>query len=819
MSAVTKNNSVTAREKPLSKFIPYSTHLASNTIKTYDGDLIRTFALEGAAFETADDDEINTWHEQINILIRNINAPNIALWTHTIRQEENTYPGGEYAPGFAHDLNEKYKASITNARMLSNSLYITVIYRVQPNKTASFFDRFKPTDKNEETRKLKEALEKLDDTSRQVKEALNRYGPRELTTYLRDRAGKRIRPLNADEIERATPEELKTHADIEATGIVYSELSEFLAYLINGEYQHIPLTRTPLNEVLGISRPFFGKETFELRGTTKQRFGASLSIKEYPAITGPGMLDRLLATNAEFILTQSFICLGKGAATGLLTRQRDRLISAGDQAESQIEDIGLALDQLISNEFTYGEHHFVLTVFGPSVRHVNDNLAELRTIVADAGMVVVREDVANEAAFWSQLPCAYKYRTRPAPITSRNFAGFTGFHNYPTGNPKGRWGNAITLLKTSSGAPYRFNFHDTSGLGNTTIIGPSGSGKTVVQGFLISMLQKAKATGVFFDKDRGAEIFIRALRGTYLPLKTGELTGFNPLQLKDTPQNRQFQLALVKQLATANGEPYSTLDEQEAARALDGVYKLPKEQRRLGQYASFLNRTSPGGLFTRLQKWHSNGPMAWAFDNANDTLNMDNGNLFGFDVTEFLDNKEIRTPIILYIFHRMEQLIDGRRFFCFIDEFWKVLEDDAFQDFVQNKLKTIRKQNGFLATGTQSVKDTLRSKIAHSIIEQSPTQIFMPNPKASEEDYVGGFKLSHREYEIIRTLPEASRRFLIRQGANSVVAELNLKGFDNELAVLSGTTAYVEVLSGILRDVGNDPDVWLPIFHQKRKAQ
>jgi type IV secretion system protein VirB4 len=94
----------------------------------------------------------------------------------------------------------------------------------------------------------------------------------------------------------------------------------------------------------------------------------------------------------------------------------------------------------------------------------------------------------------------------------------------------------------------------------------------------------------------------------------------------------------------------------------------------------------------------------------------------------------------------------------------------------------------------------------------------MPNPKATREDYVDGFHCSVREWEIIKSLPEGSRKFLIKQGHNSVVAELNLKGFDDELAVLSGTAANNALVDKIIAEVGDDPDVWLPIFHERRKA-
>ena len=63
-------------------------------------------------------------------------------------------------------------------------------------------------------------------------------------------------------------------------------------------------------------------------------------------------------------------------------------------------------------------------------------------------------------------------------------------HNFPVGQASGNhWGDAITVLETTSGTPYYFNFHD-GDLGNFTVIGPSGSGKTVVLSFLLAQAAK-----------------------------------------------------------------------------------------------------------------------------------------------------------------------------------------------------------------------------------------------------------------------------------------------------------------------------------------
>ena len=190
-------------------------------------------------------------------------------------------------------------------------------------------------------------------------------------------------------------------------------------------------------------------------------------------------------------------------------------------------------------------------------------------------------------------------------------------------------------------------------------------------------------------------------------------------------------------------------------------------------------------------------------------------------MTAFLDNDETRTATVMYLFHRMEQLIDGRRFILNMDEFWKMLLDPYFEKKALDAVKTYRKRNAIALFGTQSPGDVLSAGISQALIEQCVTQLYLPNPKAAKKDYIDGFKLTHREYEIIKDeMPEQGiRGFLFKQGTASTVCELNLRGFDDELAVLSGTASSVEIANKAIELAGENPQAWLPMFHKLRVEQ
>ena len=97
----------------------------------------------------------------------------------------------------------------------------------------------------------------------------------------------------------------------------------------------------------------------------------------------------------------------------------------------------------------------------------------------------------------------------------------------------------------------------------------------------------------------------------------------------------------------------------------------------------------------------------------------------------------------------------------------------------------------------------------------------MANGRASERDYVSGMKLTAREFELIaRELTPESRRFLIKQGHASVVAELDLSGFDDELAILSGRTANVRLAESIRDGMveSENAEDWMTEFQKRRSA-
>ncbi|HEV3423208.1 MAG TPA: VirB4 family type IV secretion/conjugal transfer ATPase [Paraburkholderia sp.] len=799
MHAGPRHAALADREVPLADFIPYSTHVTDHVIKTREGDYLRIWRIAGIAFEAADPADILVRHEGFNQLVRGLAGGHVALWSHRLRRRVSDHFGTPYGNRFCQELATRYYASFAGYRMMANELYLTLIYRPNRTRLGRIFSRAGRRTLDDIRRDQHEALKVMAELAAQVESSLRPYDPVALGVYAKQ-----------------IPDVQRPRA--------WSSSLEFLGYLVNAVWEPVPVPAGRICEALPSSRLFFGSEKMEIRMPATTRYAALIDLKDYPEQTEPGMLNGLLYGDFEYIETQSFTILDRPGAKEALERQRNQLIAGEDVAVSQVEAMDQALNDLINGDFVLGEYHYSLAVLGDTPGEVSKSVAKARTQLADAGFQTALIDLVADAAWFAQLPGNWRYRPREAKLTSRNFCGLSCLHNFATGKRDGNpWGEAITIVKTPSGQPLYLNFHvtpdkkdslDEKALANTQIIGQAGAGKTVLELFLLAMATKYGMTAMLYDKDRGTEIAIRAMGGTYTVFRRGEPTGLNPFQMETDGAVLDFWERLVRKLVDT-GVPLPARDELDISRAVREVARMDRPLRRLSMVRQLLPNVGENSLHARLSRWCAGGRLGWVLDNPTERIDLARPGLFGFDDTELLDDAEVSTPVTMYLLHLTENLIDGRRFIYVMTEFWKRLSDPVFTDFAKNKQKTIRKQNGFGIFDTQSPTDVLRSEIASALIEQSATFFFLPNPRADYDDYVRGFKLTEAEFNIVRNLGENSRLFLVKQGHRSAIGRLDLGGLGDVLDVLSGTTDNVELLDTIRAQVGDAPEDWLPVFHEQ----
>jgi type IV secretion system protein VirB4 len=788
---------IAKREFPASGFIPYLTHWNENTIITKDGDLIQVVKVGGFSFETADDEDLDIKKIIRNQLFKGMASGNLGLYFHIIRKRQQAYPD-DYASvdmpdGFALYLDQKWFQKNKNKKAFANELFITIVRQASITPTSGIggiLNNLSGSSAHEAKQKvMKEALEQLEEATGRVVNTLREYNTRLLGI-------------------------------VETPKGNFSEPCEFFARIVNcGSTSSMLIPSGSIDQYISTSRLYFGKRAVEVKSLDgKSKFAGIVSIKEYGPKTWAGFLDSFLKMPFEFIITQSFEFTNRQSAIAKMQLQQNRMIQAGDKAVSQIYEISEALDKAMSGEILFGNHHLTVMCIADHPKELENLLSLTSVELTNTGGIGVRERVNMEPAFWGQLPGNFGFLVRRSTINTLNLASFNSFHNYPVGKQKGNhWGDAVTVLDTTSGTPYYFNFH-LRDVGHTTIIGPTGAGKTVMMNFLCAQAQKFKCRLFFFDKDRGAEIFIRALNGQYTIIDPGKRCGFNPLQLPDTGENRTFLLDWFKQLVSVNGEQVTSEDVALLSAAINGNYKLEKRDRRLKNIAPFLGLEGPGTLAGRIAMWHSKGSHASVFDNDVDIIDFSKSNIFGFEMAELLKDKASLGPVLSYVFHRINLSLDGTPSMIVLDEAWALIDNPVFAPRIKDWLKVLRKLNTFVVFATQSVEDASKSSISDTLIQQTATQIFLPNLKATSA-YRTTFMLSQREFEIIKTTDPGSRFFLVKQGNDAVVAKIDLSGMDDVINILSGRADTVLVLDEIRKQYGENPNVWIPLFNKRLKER
>jgi type IV secretion system protein VirB4 len=790
---------IAEKEYPVSEFLPFKCHWNSNTVLTKKDEMLQVIKIGGYSFETADDEDVDSRKNMLNMLLKGMSAGGFSIYCHIIRRKTNIFgddsppidPNIRISSSFTSYIDQEWRKKYARKKAFVNDLYLTVMKQSDTKGAAVVGHLYKrllgAADKKAWEEGMRDSYDELEEITNRILSTLRDYDP-----IL----------LGARETPNGT----------------YCDICEFLAKILNCGFSSPFLLpkNTTIDKYLANSRLYFGSKSIECRTANESRYAAILSVREYGPYTNAGMLDSFLQMPFELVISQSFSFTNRQVAISKMQLQQNRMIQSEDKAVSQVAEISQALDMAMSGDIAFGDHHITVLVTANDPKVLETVVSNATTELMNTGVQAVREKINLEPAFWAQFPGNGSFIARKATINTLNLACFSSFHNYPTGKATGNhWGSSVTVFDTTSGTPYHFNFH-LRDVGHTLIIGPTGAGKTVLMNFLCAMAQKFKCRMFFFDKDRGAEIFIRALGGNYTIVDPGKPCNFNPFSLENTGQNRTFLLDWLKTLVTVNKEPLTAENIMSLTSAIEGNFKLAPEDRKLSNIVPFLGIEGAGSLATRIAMWHSKGSHARVFDNDVDNINLNNNRVFGFEMAELLKDTICLAPVLLYIFHRINISLDGSPTMIVLDEAWALIDNPVFGPKIKDWLKVLRKLNTFVIFATQSVEDASKSAISDTLIQQTATQIFLPNLKATDV-YRTAFMLSKREYLLIKNTDPGSRFFLIKQGINAVVARIDLAGMTNIINVLSGRAETVILLDKIRKEFGEDPVNWLPVFYERVK--
>jgi type IV secretion system protein VirB4 len=345
-------------------------------------------------------------------------------------------------------------------------------------------------------------------------------------------------------------------------------------------------------------------------------------------------------------------------------------------------------------------------------------------------------------------------------------------------------------------------------------------GKTVMTNFLVSEARKFKGRVFFFDQENASQVIIKSIGGYYTnidPHKPASEYAFNPLNIPDSPENREFLKEWIVLLATSQGEEVTKSEESYLHKLIDYTYdKLPQGERRLSNLARLVADDTLENLARKMSIWHGTGKYAHLFDNNRKGIVDFSSMIYGFSFSDIVKDGITLGPVLSYLFHRIEMLLDGIPTIIVLDEAWSLVNNDIFAPKLESWLERLRRKNAIVIFATETIPDNSVNSVTQTITSNIATKIFLPNLDAADSSraYTNVWGLSRSEFANLTKIRGEKREFMLKQEDRAIVIVLNLSKL-KEVKVLSGDDKTVIMMNSSIEQMGEDSREWLPVLYAK----
>lgn len=514
-----------------------------------------------------------------------------------------------------------------------------------------------------------------------------------------------------------------------------------------------------------------------------------LTMKEPPSSTFPALLEGVYTVPGEFIAClewrrlsadrvrrdihmrrRHFFNRRVSLVNYVSTDTRPEEMLVDESATATVQQLGNALTEMEVNGHFFGECSLAMVLFDQDSSVVDRASAEAIKALAGHDGTFVEESYNLLNAWLAVVPGNSAHNLRRLALLETNCADLSFLFTLHGGNRTnphlGR--EALAVFETQHQTPYHFNLH-VDDVGHALVLGATGAGKSFLLNFLVTHAQKYEPRTVIFDLGHSYRRLASLLGGSYLELGLHQEVTINPFALESSPENLHFQHAFVRLLLEdRDGHRLSEAEDRELYDAIENLYVLDREQRRLFTVANMLPRI----LAARLSKWVGDGRYAGVFDHVDDTLSVETFQVFDFEAMRAYP--ELLEAFLFYVLHRVDSEVHcaeetTRLKVCVMDEAWRFIQHDRLRAYVQNALKTWRKYNGAMVLATQAIDDFASADLLRTVVESCPTKLLLANPALDRVQYAELFQLNETELDLLAELLPRRQMLLKRPDVAKVL--------------------------------------------------
>ena len=557
-----------------------------------------------------------------------------------------------------------------------------------------------------------------------------------------------------------------------------------------------------------------------------------ISIQGFPNYTVPGFFDVLNRLNIPYRWITRFLMLSKLEALSKMERKYKNIFSqrlslfqrvyaelTGEKEENsrklnedalnKANEVRTQIALTMGDYVSQGFYTCTLIVDGDSIDEVEERVDVISKTINNMGFITIEESINSVEAFLGSIPGNITNNIRMPILNTITLSHLLPVSSVWGGDSWNKHLNAPPLIytKTKGSTPFRFNIH-IEDIGHSAIVGPTGYGKSVLLGLIASSFMKYKDSRVyFFDKDASSRVLTYAVGGEFHDLGNDELS-FQPLANIEIVEEKEWAYGWILEILEQENVKVSPTQKEKIWKALDNLAKTPIELRTISNFYTSVNDRE---IKEALIPYKIGGALGKYFDSDKDTLNFSRWQVF--EMNQVINNKKGITPLLSYIFRRIENSLDGSPCIIILDECWMFFDNPIFAAKIREWLKVLRKKNCSVIFATQELGDILNSKLFTTVLDACQTKVFLPNPNAFADNYIPiyqKFGLNKTEIEIISKATK-KKEYYYKSTKGSRLFELDLKEKTLSLIASSDLAKQnkAKELKEIYRDANDFTREWL----------
>lgn len=548
---------------------------------------------------------------------------------------------------------------------------------------------------------------------------------------------------------------------------VHDRLLRYLRRCINGIDHPFALPDIPsyLNEVLACEDFYGGMEP-----RIGRKHVRIVAIDGFPRLSSPGILRELDQLPIEYRWNTRAILIDPEEARSMLDKHRkkwrskirgwkDQILKTQSgavdiHAQEMATDAEEAMGVAAAGDVQFCQYTASIICLDENADRLYESTRLVMKTVQNLGFSCRIEDVNAVEAWRGSLPGDGYCNVRRVLLHTLNLADMMPITSVWAGlreNPSAlmpKHSPALLYAATSGATPFRFNLH-VSDVGHALIVGPSGAGKSTALGLIAAQWFRYPRSQVFaFDRGYSIWMLTEAAGGEFYDLAGPKSDlAFCPLRDIDDEADVAWAVGWIEVLCELNGLRFAPKHRNAVADAVTQLRLSPT--RTLTELSANVQDIE---IRDALQHFTVMGPLGTLLDAEYDSLG--DGQMLAFETENLLqlDDKAV-IPVLLYLFRRIEQRLDGSPTLILLDEAWAYLQHELFRDRLKDWLKTMRRKNAVVVMATQQISDIANSQIADVVLENCPTKILLPNAESKNpgsREFYNRVGLNERELEILQ---------------------------------------------------------------------